>query len=145
MDNCISKPIEIECDQSGTEFKCTPIDQFIQNDNNMDKKCNKYHDNDNMISFNLASKPFYEDDTFILVAVIIGFVFVACIVICIVNYFQSEYGSCMQCRACILCLTCRCLGYEGDEPEPVPFDVSPQRKAKLKAAQRDFDNQTSYW
>ena len=78
----------------------------------MDKKCNKYHANDNdnsidnkivdnIISYNLDSKPFYEDDTFILVAVIIGFVIITCIVICIVNYVQSEYGSCMQCRSCI--------------------------------------------
>jgi len=149
MDTCDSKPIEIECDQPGTDLKCIPIDQFVEDDN-MENKCNKddsidNKNGENIISYNLASKPFYEDDTFILVVVIIGLVLGACITICIVNYVQSEYGSCMQCRKCIICITCRCFGYEGDEPEPVPFDVSPQKKARLKAAQKGFDEQTSYW
>eukprot|EP01084_Bolivina_argentea_P077221 140013_1 len=136
MDDCDHWNVFIEC-KGNSNLKCINSNDYIEDDN-INSKCNN-------ISYTLASKPFYEDDTFILVVVIIGIVILACCTICTINYIQTEHNRCMKCRALIKCLTCKCFGYEGDEPEPIPFDVSPQKKAKLKAQQRGFDEQTAYW
>ena len=148
FDDCDYKSIEIECDQAGTDLRCIPMDEYIENDDddNMEYKCNVNDiENENIISFNLASKPFYEDDTFILVMACIGFVVFSCLTICLCNYCQVQYEVCMKYRKCILCLTCKCMSYEGGDLEPVPFDVSDKKKADLRRAQKDFDNQTAYW
>ena len=96
-----------------------------------------------------SAEPFYEDDTFILVVVIIGLLFGALLTVCICNYAQTEYDCCKSCRPCIVCLTCKCMSYEYDDQhkKKVPFDVSDKKKRQLAASQRHLDNQkaSAFW
>eukprot|EP01083_Nonionella_stella_P154142 496256_1 len=138
--DCEEQRMLVECEGSNTDehLECILLSDYLYVEEDSEYECN--------VSSNLAKKPFYEDETFILVMVIIGLVVTFCFVICVMNWCQEEYNECMGCRSCIRCLLCKCLGYEGGDNDPVPFDVSKKRKADLARRQQGrAGNEADYW